>query len=189
MLRRTNPRNTGIAGFILTAMFAWPMFAMAQAKSTQPKPNLELRLQPGQLINGIPESFTFVFVNISSDEIRMPLPSKCIGSDNGTLLLSIEFTAPGTSGFGGGCGGGINGPKIPEKFKNWEILEPNKSLSISYSRQELFATQQAPGRYEFWAEYRPPEISADDQRALTEAGIDFPREQLVSRHLVFVRKP
>lgn len=80
-------------------------------------------------------------------------------------------------------------PTMRYQAKDWKVLKPGDTLRVTYTRQELFATQQAPGWYEFWAEYVPPEIPAEDRQILTEEGIDFPREQLVSTHVVFVRKP
>jgi hypothetical protein len=176
------------------AMVLSPVLALAQSGATEKSPNLELRLQPGKLVNGIPDSFTFAFVNISAHEVRMPQPSKCMGADYGTILLALNFTSPEPVGIpGGGCGGGVGGnghrPSILDLAKNWKVIKPHDSLSLTYTREELFSTLQASGTYDFWAEYTPSKISAEDQRALTEAGIDFPRNRLVSSHLIFIRKP
>jgi hypothetical protein len=95
---------------------------------------------------------------------------------------------------GFGCGGGIGGSGHKNTMlgmaKNWKVLKPSESLKVSFPGIKLFSTQpqQAPGTYEFWAEYTPPKIPAEDQRILTEEGIDFPRTHLTSPHLTFVRK-
>lgn len=168
-----------------------PHLMFSQDAKSQEIAKLELRLKPGKLVNGVPESFTFVFVNVGDHDIRMPQPSLCSDSVFGTLYLGLEVEPPRTVG-GFGCGGSIGGSghqnTMLESAKNWKVLKPGESLKASFAGSKLFSTQQAPGRYDFWAEYNPPKISAEDRQTLTEAGIDFPRTHLVSSHLIFVRK-
>jgi hypothetical protein len=52
----------------------------------------------------------------------------------------------------------------------------------------LHYDDMGPGKYEFWAEYSPPAITPDDQKALKEAGIDFPSEPLKTMHLVYYKR-
>jgi len=170
-----------------------PLLMLSQDAKSQKIPELKLRLEPGKLVNGVPESFTFVFVNVSKHEVRMPIPSLCSGGIYGMVSLFLGLTVkPGPkSVLGYGCGGGVGGSgqelTMRNQAKNWKVLKPGESLKVSVNRSKLFPNQQAPGTYEFWAEYAPPTISAEDQRALEE-GVDFPRTHLVSPHLVFVRK-
>ena len=79
------------------------------AQPLDTKPAVQLRLVPGKIENGLPEEFTFLFLNISDHELRMPRPSQCSGGA-GTVLLRSHFAAANPlrvpSGGGGGCGAG-----------------------------------------------------------------------------------
>ncbi len=44
-------------------------FSAALAQNTTPTPSLELRLESSDLKSGVPESFTFVLVNVGSHDI------------------------------------------------------------------------------------------------------------------------
>jgi len=154
----------------------------------QAQSKLELHLAAHQLINGVPDTFSFVFVNVGDHEVRIPPLSPCIGTYSGTLILKFEFSPPQKTGVGGGCGGGLSEiPGILEQAKSWRRLQPGESLTKSYKRSELFVVEQAPGTYEFWAEYRPLQLTAEEMTLLEQAGIDFPRQVLRSSHLRFHR--
>jgi hypothetical protein len=162
---------------------------MLPAQISTGKSDLELRIVPSELVDGVPEAFTFVLVNIGGHDMRMPQPSQCMGA-NGTVSLHLDFTPlkPPLTGGGGGCGvGSSDAPGILDQAKSWKTLKPGESLAVSYKRAALFDRQNAPGVYEFWGEYQPPELSAEDITALQHAGIDFPRERLKSAHLRFKR--
>jgi hypothetical protein len=130
-------------------------------QSSVPKPNLELRITPGELEKGLPKSFTFVFMNVSDHKLRMPRPTQCSGG-NGTVSLRSRFkplnprSVPG--GGGGGCGSGLlaGRPGVLEWAKSRKPLERGESLTVSYSRRDLFNFQEDAGAYEFWGEYLPP---------------------------------
>lgn len=154
-------------------------------------PRLELRILPGQLDRGLPKSFTFVFVNRSGHQLRMPRPTHCIGG-NGTVTLRSKFKPLNTrgvpSGGGGGCGGGLTEKiQVLEWAKSWQSLDPGASLCVRYSRQDLFNFQEDAGDYEFWGEYVPPKLTTEDVSMLEGAGVHFPRVTLASTHLRFKR--
>ena len=155
------------------------------------KPKVELRILPGQLDRGLPKSFTFVFVNRSGHQLRMPRPTQCIGG-NGTVLLRSQFKPLNTrgvpSGGAGGCGGGLTEKiQVLEWAKSWQSLNPGESLSVSYPRRDLFNFQEDAGDYEFWGEYVPPKLTIEEISLLERAGINFPRVTLASAHLNFKR--
>lgn len=154
-------------------------------------PKVELRFRPGQLDRGLPKSFTFVFMNRSGHQLRMPRPTQC-SDGNGTVTLRSKFKPLNTrgvpSGGGGGCGSGVTGKiQILKWAKSWPSLDPGASLSVSYSKQELFNFQEDAGDYEFWGEYVPPRLTTEEISVLERAGIDFPRVPLASKHLRFKR--
>jgi hypothetical protein len=154
-------------------------------------PKMELRILPGQLDRGLPETFTFVFVNRSGHQLRIPRPTQCKGG-NGTVILRSKFKPLNTlgvpSGGGGGCGGGLAGKiQVLQWAKSWQSLNPGASLSISYSRRDLFNFQEDAGDYEFWGEYEPPILTIEDVLVLERAGIRFPRVPLTSKHVQFKR--
>src|SRR6266581_8455784 len=158
--------------------------------SARKQSNVELRIRPSQLINGVPDTISFVFVNITDHEVSIPPVSPCIGRYSGIVSLRLEFSpvGPRTAGKGGGCGGAVSHlAGILEEVKSWKRLQPGESLTVSYQRSELFVFEEAPGAYEFWGQYQPPHLTAEEMTALEHAGIDSPREPLCSTHLRFNR--
>lgn len=181
-----------MAGVAIAAMLPG-LLMLGQSSGSQKQSNLELQLKSGLLINGVPESFTFVFVNISGHDLRMPKPSNCHIPTTGTVVLKLTVKPAPPHGIGHGCVGDVGffkgQPPIRDRVeKRWELLTPGGSLSVTFDRDELFVNDQSPGRYDFWAEYIPPYVSAQEAKALARAGINFPQPRLVSNHLVFVRK-
>ena len=159
------------------------------AQSLTSKSTLQLRLVPGKLQNGLPEEFTFVFVNISDHELRMPRPSQCSGGA-GTVLLRLQFKPAKPlrvpSGGGGGCVGSGHAIVTPAELlqwaKSWNRLKSGGSLAVSYSRRDLFNFQEDDGSYEFWGEYVPPQLTTEHIELLRRADFDLP-VPLASTHL------
>lgn len=157
---------------------------------TQTK-NVELQLKASDIIDGVPDLISFVFVNHGRYEVRVPPVSPCVGKYSGRLILHLRFlpAVAGGNGVGGGCAGGLDHmPPILDQVKSWRRLAPGESFITTYKRAELFASQQAAGDYDFWGEYRPPTLSAGERNALEHAGVTFLREPLTSGHLRFKRR-
>lgn len=167
---------------------------LAAAACAQPgEPgNLELRLVPENLQGEVPGGFTFLLVNKTSHEVRIPIPAiECEDAFDGAISLRLDFRPlePGPAAEGHGCvGDRMNWPPILERIKEWKVLVPGESLTLKADREHLFYGNQQPGTYEFWATYRPPSISPLDQGTLKAVGIDFPGRELTSAHFVFVRR-
>jgi hypothetical protein len=173
---------------VVLVLVLFPCIVSAQTPSA--KQSIEFRLKPSQIINGVPERISFVFLNIGDHEVRIPVVSPCRASTTGVLILNLNFSpaVPQTSGKGGGCGGGTSHPPgILEQAKTWRRLKSGESLTLSYKRTELFVFEEAPGAYDFGGEYHPPKLTAEQVVALEDAGIDFAREPLASVHLRFKR--
>jgi hypothetical protein len=180
---------------LMLAAVASPLVAQRRVvqqvpQSSPAKPNLELRITPVELENGLLKGFSFVFVNVSDHKLRMPRPTQCIGG-NGTVSLRSRFKPLNPlrvpSGGAGGCGSGLFGgrPGLLEWVKSWKPIERGESFTVSYSRRELFNFQEDAGAYEFWGEYLPPQLTVQDVSVLESAGFDYPRVPLTSGHLVY----
>jgi len=170
---------------LLLVVFFW-VIVTAQTHTA----NVELQLRASEMVDGVPEVISFVFVNHGRYQVRIPPVSPCIGRYSGTLILRLRFlpAVPGGNGVGGGCGGGIDHiPSILDQVKSWRRLEAGESFTATYKRAELFVSQQGPGDYDFWGEYRSPTLSAEEINALEHAGINFLREPLTGAHLRFKR--
>src|SRR6185503_9205223 len=111
------------------------------AKAMQPAhgfvSKVELRILARQFDRGLPRSFTFVFVNRTGHQLRMPRPTQCIGG-NGTVILRSQLkplNAHGVpSGGAGGCAAGHSGKiQVLEWAKSWQSLEQGESLSVTYA--------------------------------------------------------
>jgi hypothetical protein len=139
-------------------------------------PVVELHIAPSELVNGVPDTITFVFVNAGDREVRIPPVSPCLGRHSGTVTLRFEFSPAGPQGAGkgGGCAGWLDHPPgILEEVKSWKRLDPGESFTVSYKRVALSVFEQAPGAYEFWGEYHPPKLTAEEIGLLQHADIDF----------------
>jgi len=187
---RTAWRNEPFA--VIGVLVLASLTLCAQDAGRKQSPNIELHLHSGELINGLPETFTFIFENVSDHEVRLPPMTPCFpGRYVGRIKLNLDFSPlhPPIRGGGGGCGGGgSHAPKLLDQAKAWKLLRPGESLSVTFSRKQLFVIQEAPGHYDFWAEYEPPQFSAEEQAMLEKAGIDFPRAPLASAHLKFDKR-
>jgi hypothetical protein len=162
-----------------------------QLVNPQPKPplaadykpiNLKLILRPDDVRDGIPQGFTFVLLNISDHEVRVPARASvnCGNSYDGSFWLEVLFTpfqssTPPPPQGGWGCSGSrYNWPPILDRVKEWKTLRPGESFSISASKEALHLDGK-PGKYEFWGTYVTPGLSPDNENMLQNAGIDFPR--------------
>ena len=59
---------------VLALAVVSPTVGISQPRAEE-QPGLELRLQPEDVQAGVPEAFTFVLVNRSNHDVRVPMPS------------------------------------------------------------------------------------------------------------------
>lgn len=120
----------------LIVLLLFSLILQAQSSGT-PQSNLKMHLTAHQLINGVPDTFSFVFVKVGDHEVRVPPVSPCMGGRySGTLILEL----------GGGCGGiSYHMPGILEEAKLWSRLQPGESLTKMYKRGELRQIQHIRG--------------------------------------------
>ncbi len=154
------------------------------------KADVVLHLRGIEVSGGVPENFVFTFVNVGNRDVRLPPISPCRGRYTGLIRLKLRFsplhmqsTLPPVVG----CLSGSAHERLIEQAKSWKLLRPGESLSLTFSRKQLFEFQNAPGEYEFWAEYDPPQISTEEESALQAADIEYPSRSLVSEHLRYKR--
>jgi hypothetical protein len=113
---------------LLTLILTFGLATAATAQSA-PAPNLELRLRPGALVDGVPDSFTFEIVSISKHDVRVPQPTVDSGdSYSGFIWLRRQFkplhpNAKSDTGFG--CAADkVHWPSILERAHEWRLLRP-----------------------------------------------------------------
>jgi hypothetical protein len=152
-------------------------------------PNLELRFVPGDMVNGIPQAFTFELINVTGHNVWVADPGvQCINSYYGYFSLRLHFTPlhPPASETGGGCVVDRFGwPPILERVQEWKVLPPGEEIKKTVSLAAMHYEVKKAGTYEFWAEYSPPAAKPTDQQTLRERGIDFPLDPLTTSHLIF----
>src|ERR1700749_2864272 len=80
-------------------------FGAAQAPSAKSTGNLELRLQPEDLVHGLPQTFTFLLVNVSDHDVRVPVAPivDCRSELYGEIELRWRFIGPFGEGISRGC--------------------------------------------------------------------------------------
>ncbi len=156
-----------------------------QAPGAQQSGNMELRLQADAVERRVPQGFTFLLVNRTDHDVRVPMPTVgCNDSFNGEINLKLVFTPlkPGQLGVGGGCAcDTFDWPPIMDRIKSWRILRAAETISLKATRNQLHYDGQQPGKYEFWGTYSPPYIDPSSQKTLQEAGVDFPRQVLTTK--------
>ncbi len=176
---------------LAASLFILAGMASAQKPSVT-KPNLELRLTPGKVLNGVPVEFTFELVNVTDHDVYVPKPKvDCVSSLDGYIWLQLDFTPTRFSGYGIGFGcaeGRVGLPAILYRAKEWHLLHPGEAVKQTLRQQELHYDDKGAGAYEFWAEYHPPAINSQEQDTLKEAGIDFPREDLKTKRFAYKKR-
>ncbi len=152
-----------------------------------PPENLELRLQPEAVRINIPQAFTVLIVNRSDHDMRLPMPDhECRDVALGTILLGFNFVPakPGPTPLGHGCFKDYAYQPILDRVRSWKVLRPGESLSL----ETISVKAGEAGTYDYWAHYYPPGMPKADEEVLQKAGIDFPKAELESTHVKFVRK-
>jgi hypothetical protein len=157
-----------------------------------PKQNsLRLVIKVESISHGTPQAFTFKIVNNTDHDIYLPKPTvECSDSFDGALLLNVKFTPlnpDDDTGGGSGCAadGWGDWPSIIVRLKSWLILRAGKSLTINANKSLFLYEDNRPGRYEFWATFKPAFVKKVDQELLLGMGIDFPSSEMNSNHLTF----
>jgi hypothetical protein len=155
--------------------------------------DLELRLQPGDIHDGVPESFSFSLVNKSGHDIQVDTPAfGCGGSQlDGRFMLKITFTPlPGRPGVGMHyCTNDAPDKRtISERMKTWKVLHHGESIVLQVTRKDIPYSDQEPGTYEFSASYYPPDMTADDRKMLIQAGVVFPPHVLTTAPVRFIKR-
>jgi hypothetical protein len=170
---------------------------LTAAGSQRPNPaaagNLELQLKPERLEQGVPQAFTFLIVNKTDHDVRIPVPTiQCEDSFDGDILLRVRFTPlkpEPADGLPGCAHDNELWPPIMDRIQDWKTLHSGDTLTLNADREHLFYEAGNPGKYEFWALYSPPSIDPSDQKRLEESRIDFPRGKLRTAPVTFVRLP
>jgi hypothetical protein len=171
------------------------LLPVADAQTSDPPRGgaLTLRLQPRDLVDGVPLAFHFELINTADHDVYVPVPTiQCEDSFDGSISLSVNFRPlwPGPPPEGHGCAGDrMDWPPILRRIADWKVLHPGDSLSLEAGHARLFYDPKQPGTYEFRATYRPPSINAADQAILRQAGIDFPTGLLTTSRFTFEKRP
>ncbi len=109
--------------------------ASAQTPGLPQNGNLEFRILPEAVLEGMPQSFSFLLRNKTDHEVRIPVPAfKCGDTFNGSIELNLRFTpkVPGSgSSVGSGCAGDrINWPPITQRITEWQVLPAGYALVL-----------------------------------------------------------
>jgi hypothetical protein len=169
----------------MCAAFASCTAAIAQTSGSSA---LQLKLEPGLMVRGVPAAFTYSIVNASSHDIRLPKPVvNCGDVFFGEVWIHVKFTPVGRTvvpSLERGCTNDYMGhtPAL-KRAESWMVLHPGESVSQAVSQQQLHYDANKPGSYETWAEYRPPYLSLQEQQKLNKAGIVFPAAELHTPHV------
>ncbi len=182
-------RKVNCHGLALAISFT--LSGVAQTAPSIQQGDLELRLQPEDVRSNVPTAFTFLIVNRSDHEMRLPMPALERGdASHGTIWLHLTFVPSRHSSTpsqlrGGGFNDYIYQP-ILDRVRSWKVLRPGESISLGTTHDRVIAGEA--GTYDYWAYYDPPGMPKVDEEVLQKAGIDYPKAELESTHVKFVRK-
>jgi hypothetical protein len=145
------------------------------------------------LLQGLPQNFTFELMNSGTTDIRLPIPTLACGNDyRGSISIFVRFkaTKPGLNQPPSGeCVQDTSDyPPVLERIKTWKLLHAGERLSVSGDRSVFLYTDNLPGIYRLTATYTAPVLSANDRRQLRDAGIEFPHGKVVARRMKFVKR-
>ena len=165
-----------------------PVFAQGK-----PRPELAIVLEPEQMVDGVPQAWTFVLTNVSGHELRLPQPSiDCSNpTATGSVWMNESWTLGDGTGLGkggGACDGGGTGlPPVPvvERARGWRVLRPGDHLYVKAERQSLHYGSATSGVYCFSAMCLPPSLSEEERQQLKAAGIAVPERRSESGSLTF----
>jgi hypothetical protein len=180
-----------LLGFLISPANMWPQLVTSKP---EPPREIELSLLLMDLVDGVPQGFTFVLTNVSSGDLRIPPPDITDCSDrtpHGTIRLEeawVPLASPGLGIAKGvascGGGGGVRSPApqltLRELTREWTVLRPGESLRISTNNNSLGHKPSSPGTYTVSAMYIPPQLSSEAQRLLFQAGIVIPQQNAVT---------
>ena len=183
--------------FILAVLLVSLTFTDAHPQQVPPR-EIELKLLPVDVTDGVPTGFTFVLTNVSNEDLRVPPPNiDCSNpTPQGTLWLQESWVPVSGDGMGKGMGicdrGGVY-PKPPVTIealtRTWTMLRPGESLRVTASSKELHYDFGLPGTYTFFAKYIPPQLSPDEELLLSDSGIVIPRQTVTSPDQHYVKPP
>ena len=108
---------------------------------------------------------------------------------HGTVWLRLNFVPLKRGVLPELQAGGINDffyQPILERVKGWKVLGPGESLNLATISDRILA--QDAGSYDYWAYYYPPGMTKGDEEVLQKTGIDYPKKELGSAHVKFVKK-
>lgn len=192
----TQNRCSARMGVWLVSFFL-PGFVMRAQSSaaTQQPPELSLILEPGPLVDGLPQSFTFHLQNTSQEMLRIPEPDFDCGnaSINGSIVLDEGWQPPVGIGMGrgrgscdfGGYSTGAKPPSLTTVASAWRTVKPGESYYIQVTCAQMHCSFKAAGEHTFSGTYLPPSVSDEQVQALKDAGIVVPRHKSVSGSLTY----
>jgi hypothetical protein len=113
--------------------------------------HLELQIQPENFEQGVPQAFTFLIVNKTNHDVRIPVPTiQCEDSFNGDILLRLRFTPLKPEPAEGHACALDNEiwPPILDRIQEWKIVPSGDTLKLNADREHLFYDASKPGNLE-----------------------------------------
>jgi hypothetical protein len=132
--------------FSTARRFALSAIYLAVASAQTPGPplngNLEFRILPEAVAQGMPQAFSFLLENRTDHDVRIPAPTfKCGDAFNGSISLNVRFTpkVPGSAPSGGsGCvGDRMNWPSITERILEWQVVPAGYALVLKIDPKNI----------------------------------------------------
>ena len=156
------------------------------------KDRLAIVLKWSRQSGGVPTDFRIEITNDSDHDIRLPEPAvECDSSFTGRVGVSFRFVpkvATQNEGRGHACvADTFDWPFILDRVQHWKVLAPGQSIEIVVTPEQMHCECSGAGKYEFWAGYLPPYVSAEEQQILRNSGIYIPNGAISSAHVVIIR--
>jgi hypothetical protein len=126
--------------FLLSAI--WLAAASAQTPGQPPNGNLEFRILPEAVVRGMPQAFSFLLVNRTDHDVRVPVPAfKCSTAFVGSISLNVRFTpkvpSSGPSSGSGCAGDRMDWPPITERIMEWQVVPSGYALILKVDPKNI----------------------------------------------------
>lgn len=182
--------KTSVGLFVLAMTFA-PISVSAQQAAKKPVSAAKLELTTevaATTEEGYPSVLRITLKNVGSVAVEMPMPSTPCVAQGGGIGIRYDWHSDDPSnhdgiGSGWGCSADM-APSLDERIKNWIHLKPGESVVLGEKfRSDMDDLKK--GTVEYWAEYTPPEMTAQEFDELTNSSHVIPNEKLESEHKSF----
>jgi len=131
-----------------------------------------------------PSAIRVELKNVGNSPVDLPMPSMECSGPAGAIVFQFRYEPlNGGLGKGFGCASSLldGGPFLERVRTEWLRLDPGEYLTFTVNTRRYF-NDLGPGHVEYWVEYLPPSLSAQEKLKLRQGGYHFPERLTATSH-------